>query len=214
MLTSLSLFSNSRAFSYVADHQLLHYILQSVSSTSRDALTEIQSFCFCFRFDNDRKVIGLAHQRISEAYEACDPKLLVQQPSSLFKDFDENRKALSKSDRTERDAIDALRDLTGMKEHESEKTRLQREAALKQLEDKSAADQASWKQAEELEQKEKEGKEERKAREKKEKEEKERKDEKERQEKEERERQEEKEREEKEKERLAEPEHSSSSDDE
>ena len=197
---------------------------------------KFQAFVFCFRFDNDQKVIGLAHQRISEAYEACDPKLLVQQPSSLFKDFDENMRALSGSERKERDAIDALRDLTGEKESESEKTRLQREAALKQLEDKSAADQATWKQADDLEQKEKEGKEERKAREKKEKEEKERKDEKERQEKEERERQKEKERQEKEKERLAEeerrrererealeaeakktppePEHSSSSDDE
>jgi len=112
-------------------------------------------------------VIGLAHQRISEAYEASDPKLLVQQPSSLFKDFDDKRSALSPSELEERDAIDALRDMTGMKKDESEKTKSKRAAALKELEAKRAAEQATWKDAEELEQKGIEGKTERKAREKK-----------------------------------------------
>lgn len=128
-------------------------------------LTQLQGFCFVFRFDNDPKVIGVAQQRISAAYEACDPKLLVQQASSLFKDFDDKRSALSESELKERDAIDALREMTGMKEDESEMTRLKRETLQKELEEKNAADQAKWKNAELLEQQEgmetKEAKEER-----------------------------------------------------
>lgn len=115
-------------------------------------LTQLQGFCFVFRFDNDPKVIGVAQQRISAAYEACDPKLLVQQASSLFKDFDDKRSALSESELKERDAIDALREMTGMKEDESEMTRLKRETLQKELEEKNAADQAKWKNAELLEQ--------------------------------------------------------------
>lgn len=117
-------------------------------------LTQLPSFCFVFRFDNDPKVIGVAHQRISAAYEACDPKLLVQQASSLFKDFDDKRSALSESELKERDAIDALREMTGMKEDESEMTRLKRETLQKELEERNAADQAKWKNAELLEQQE------------------------------------------------------------
>lgn len=128
-------------------------------------LTQLQGFCFVFRFDNDPKVIGVAQQRISAAYEACDPKLLVQQASSLFKDFDDKRSALSESELKERDAIDALREMTGMKEDESEMTRLKRETLQKEQEEKNAADQAKWKNAELLEQQEgmetKEAKEER-----------------------------------------------------
>ena len=128
-------------------------------------LTHLPGFCFVFRFDNDPKVIGVAQQRISAAYEACDPKLLVQQASSLFKDFDDKRSALSESELKERDAIDALREMTGMKEDESEMTRLKRETLQKELEEKNAADQAKWKNAELLEQQEgmetKEAKEER-----------------------------------------------------
>ena len=58
-------------------------------------LTQLPTLCFVFRFDNDPNVIGVAHQRIRAAYEACDPKLLVQKPSSLFKDFDVDRSQLS-----------------------------------------------------------------------------------------------------------------------
>ncbi len=111
-------------------------------------LAQLPSFCFVFRFDNDPKVIGVAHQRISAAYEACDPKLLVQQPSSLFKDFDVDRSQLSHEEKEERDAMDAMRDLNGSKEDESEKTRLTRKDLQRKLAQQSAADQTKWKEAE------------------------------------------------------------------
>ena len=109
-----------------------------------------QPFCFVFRFDSDPNVIGVAHQRIRAAYEACDPKLLVQKPSSLFKDFDVDRSQLSPEEKVERDAMDALREMKGSKEQESEETRSAREDRQRKLEEESAADQARWKGAERL----------------------------------------------------------------
>lgn len=124
-------------------------------------LTQLPTFCFVFRFDSDPNVIGVAHQRIRAAYEACDPKLLVQKPSSLFKDFDVDRSQLSPEEKVERDAMDALREMKGSKEQESEETRSAREDRQRKLEEESAANQAKWKGAERLDE---EGKEQEKRR--------------------------------------------------
>ena len=106
--------------------------------TTEEVNGKCSSSCLHFgRFDIDDNVIGIAQQRIKDAYEEfCDPKLLVMRESSTFVDEDVPSEELSAEDLLERDSLDYLRELRQTTDEKSASTEEARAAKKIELQKK------------------------------------------------------------------------------